>query len=90
MSLSEEKSRKKMLLGADGNALVNLVVVIAVAFVLLKFVLVIYQLGGLNVAAYEPNVFNWFAMPASLENALATVGTDRPDSVDALLMEITG
>ncbi|MCA0398427.1 MAG: rhomboid family intramembrane serine protease [Bacteroidetes bacterium] len=70
MSLSEEKSRKKMLLGADGNALVNLVVVIAVAFVLLKFVLVIYQLGGLNVAAYEPNVFNWFAMPASLEKLL--------------------
>ncbi|MFT4022377.1 MAG: rhomboid family intramembrane serine protease [Flavihumibacter sp.] len=71
MSLPEERSRKKMLLGADGNALVNLVIVIAVAFVLLKFILVIYQLGGLNVEAYEPNVFNWFALPASLEKLLS-------------------
>ncbi len=71
MNLPEEKSRKRMLLGADGNALVNLVVVIAVAFVLLKFIYIIYLLSDLNMAAYDPNVFNWFAMPASIEKLLS-------------------
>lgn len=70
MSLPEERSRRKIVLGSDGNALVNLVILIAIVFVLLKFVYVIYQLGELNLAAFDPNVFNWFVMPASLEKLL--------------------
>ncbi|GAO42046.1 rhomboid family intramembrane serine protease [Flavihumibacter petaseus] len=67
MNLPEERSRKKLMLGSDGNALVNLVVVIAVAFVLLKFVYVIYQLSDMDLAHYDPNVWNWLAFPASFE-----------------------
>lgn len=89
MSLPDERSRKKILLGADGNALVNLVVVIAVTYVLLKFVYVIYQLSDLNLAAYNPNVFHWFVMPASPEKLLTrpwTLITSFFVHNDALLM----
>jgi membrane associated rhomboid family serine protease len=63
----EDSYRKKMLLGQDGNALVQLVVVNSVLFVILKFVYVIYLLNSLNPAAYETNVLSWFILPASLD-----------------------
>ncbi|KYP15444.1 rhomboid family intramembrane serine protease [Flavihumibacter sp. CACIAM 22H1] len=71
MNLQEQRSSRKILLGADGNALVNLVVVNAVLFVLLKFIYVIYQLSHMNMASYGPTVTDWFTLPASLEK-LAT------------------
>lgn len=55
------------MLGSDGNALVNLVIVNAVLFVLLKFIYVIYQLSDLNLDAYYSNIFNWFILPANIE-----------------------
>lgn len=67
MNVQEEKSKRKIFLGSDGNALVNLVVVNAVVFVLLKFIFVIYQLSDLNLDAYYSNIFNWFILPANLE-----------------------
>lgn len=67
MNVQEEKSRKKIFLGSDGNALVNLVILNAIAFVLLKFIYVVYQLSDLNLDAYYSNVFNWFLLPANLE-----------------------
>ena len=63
----EDKDRKRMLLGQDGNALVQLVVVNAVLFVILKFIYVIYTLNSLNPAAYQTNVLSWFILPASLD-----------------------
>jgi membrane associated rhomboid family serine protease len=66
MGVVEEKNKKSIYLGSDGNALVNLVVCISVLFVILKFILVIYQLTDLQVEAYYRNVFNWFVMPADL------------------------
>ncbi|ULQ55350.1 rhomboid family intramembrane serine protease [Flavihumibacter rivuli] len=67
MNVQEEKSRNRITLGSDGNALVNLVVVNAVAFVLLKFIYVIYLLSDLNIDAYYSHVFNWSILPANLE-----------------------
>lgn len=71
MNLQEQKSSRRILLGADGNALVNLVIVNAVLFVLLKFVYVIYQLSGINTASFGPTVLDWFTLPAPIEK-LAT------------------
>lgn len=67
MNLQEQRSSRRILLGADGNALVNLVVVNVVLFVLLKFIYVIYQLSDINMASYVPTVLSWFTLPANLE-----------------------
>jgi membrane associated rhomboid family serine protease len=63
----EDNYRKKMLLGQDGNALVQLVVVNAVLFVILQFIYCIYLLEHLNMTAYQTNVVDWFVLPASLD-----------------------
>lgn len=63
----EDNYRKKMTLGQDGNALVQLVVVNAVLFVILKFIYVIFTLNSLNPAAYQSNVLSWFFLPATLD-----------------------
>ncbi len=64
MSVAEEKKSRRLYMGADGNALVSLIILIMIAFVLLKFIYVIYLLSELNVAAYQKNVFNWFVLSA--------------------------
>ncbi len=70
MNVQEDKRRSGILLGADGNALVNLVVVNAVLFVLIKFIYVIYLLSDLNIDAFYSSVFSWFILPADI-NKLA-------------------
>ena len=67
MRVMEDNYRKKMLLGQDGNALVQLVIVNACLFVILKFVYVIYLLNSLNPLAYQTNVLSWFVLPAGLD-----------------------
>lgn len=62
----EDGYRKKMLLGQDGNALVQLVVINAVLFVILKFIYVVYAVTSSNGDAFYNNIFNWFALPPSL------------------------
>lgn len=69
--MEDSSYRKKMLLGQDGNALVQLVVINAVAFVVLKFVYVVYKLSSLQETAYVNNVLSWAILPASPEK-LAT------------------
>lgn len=76
MRVMEDNYRKKMLLGQDGNALVNLVVINAVLFVILKFIYVIYELNSLNLAAFDKNVVSWFVLPADLDKL-----TSRPWTV---------
>ena len=63
----EDSYRKKMTLGQDGNALVQLVVINAVLFVILKFIYVIYVVNSLNPVAYQTNVLTWFALPGTLD-----------------------
>src|SRR6266550_1958839 len=67
MRVMEDSYRKKMTLGDDGNALVQLVVINAVLFVILKFIYVIYVLESLHVDAFYTNILNWFVLPASLD-----------------------
>jgi membrane associated rhomboid family serine protease len=67
MRVREDNYRKKMVLGQDGNALVQLVIINAVLFAILKFIYVIYVLNSLNPDAYESNVLAWFALPATLD-----------------------
>ncbi|HLI93904.1 MAG TPA: rhomboid family intramembrane serine protease [Puia sp.] len=63
----QDNYRKKMALGQDGNALVQLVVLNGVLFVILKFIYVLYLLNSRNPAAYDSNVLNWFVLPGTVE-----------------------
>jgi membrane associated rhomboid family serine protease len=63
----EDSYRKKMTLGQDGNALVQLVVINAVLFVILKFIYVIYVVNSLNLGAYQNNVLSWLVLPGTLD-----------------------
>jgi membrane associated rhomboid family serine protease len=71
MMLREEKSRNKITLGQDGNALINLLAYNAILFIILKFLLTIYQLSARQGSAFYKNIFNWFSLPAELSK-LAT------------------
>jgi membrane associated rhomboid family serine protease len=66
MNVMEDSYRKRMGLGQDGNALVQLIVLNAVMFVILKFIYSIYLLTSMNVEAYNNNIFHWFVLPADL------------------------
>ena len=63
----EDNYRKKMVLGQDGNALVQLVVINAVLFAILKLVYVVYMVNNLPDTTYENNVLSWFFVPGSLD-----------------------
>jgi membrane associated rhomboid family serine protease len=67
----EERYRKKMVLGQDGNHLVNLIVAVAVAFMILKLIFVIYKMSGLSDELYYAHIFNWFTLPADAGNLLS-------------------
>jgi len=64
--LREEKSKNKITLGQDGNALVNLLAFNAIGFVILKFLYIIYLLSDLKLDAYYKNIFSWFILPAEI------------------------
>ena len=67
MTVTEEQKSGKVSLGSDGNALVNLVVVNAILFAILKFIFVVYLLSeSVNTDAYFSTVFKWFTLPADL------------------------
>lgn len=68
--LREDRYRKKMMLGQEGNSLVMLLTILAIIFCIFKFIYVVYHLANLNVDAYRPNVFNWFALPADAEKMM--------------------
>jgi membrane associated rhomboid family serine protease len=67
MHVMEDSYRKKMMLGQDGNALVNLVVINAVLFVILKFIYEIYALSASGTAPFFSKIFPWTVLPANLE-----------------------
>lgn len=59
-----------MMLGQDGNSLILLLAIITIVFCIFKFIYVVFHLGGLNVSAYRPLVFDWFALPADPEKIM--------------------
>jgi membrane associated rhomboid family serine protease len=63
--------RKKMLLGQDGNALVELVIINAVMFVLFKFIYIIFRIIPVDVSIYVKNVYHWFVLPAAPDSLLS-------------------
>ena len=62
MDVKEDNYRKKMHLGQDGNALVNLLVLNAVMFVVLKFIFVFFQLTQTGVQFYNSRICVWAAL----------------------------
>jgi membrane associated rhomboid family serine protease len=67
MRVMEDSYRKKMVLGQDGNALVQLVVINAVLFAVLKFVYEIYVLSALGAPPFYSQIFGWVVFPANLD-----------------------
>jgi membrane associated rhomboid family serine protease len=64
----EDNYRKKMVLGQDGNALVQLVIINAVLFATLKFIYVIYKSIDSATADYHfGNIASYVLLPASLD-----------------------
>jgi hypothetical protein len=67
MDVKEENYRKRMYLGQDGNALIQLLVLNAVIFVVLKFVSVFFLATGNSGPSFITHVFNWFTLSANPE-----------------------
>jgi membrane associated rhomboid family serine protease len=65
MDVKEDNYRKRMYLGQDGNALVELLVLNAVIFVVLKFVYVFFLLTNASSDSFVTHVFSWFVLPAN-------------------------
>jgi membrane associated rhomboid family serine protease len=58
--------KKKMSLGADGNALMALISINAVIFLALVFIRVIYLIIQSPSGLFESNIVPWFTLPASV------------------------
>lgn len=69
--LREDRYRKRMLLGQDGNALVALLVILATIFCLIQFVWLVYWMSGNEVQIFKKDVYHWFTLPADLNLLLA-------------------
>jgi membrane associated rhomboid family serine protease len=70
MDVKEENYRKRMYLGQDGNALVQLLVLNAVIFVVLKFVFIFFLLTDASKEGFITHVFNWFVLSANPEKII--------------------
>jgi membrane associated rhomboid family serine protease len=67
MSVLQDKRRsKRILLGQDGNALVNLVAINVILFAILKFLFLVYKVTDINMDAYYRSIFNWCILPANI------------------------
>lgn len=62
----DNRFRRKMTLGQDGNNLVMLLAILATVFCLFIFLRVGFYLSGIPLEQYYDNIFNWFALPADL------------------------
>ncbi|MDP4132217.1 MAG: rhomboid family intramembrane serine protease [Bacteroidota bacterium] len=67
MDVKEENYRKRMNLGQDGNALVQLLVLNAVIFVALKFIYVFFLMANASTTGFITHVYDWFVLPANPE-----------------------
>lgn len=67
MNVKEDSYRKRIHLGQDGNALVQLLILNAVVFAILQFVRLIFLAGSLNIETFYAHVYNWFVLPANPE-----------------------
>lgn len=63
--LREDRYKKRMLLGQDGNALVMLLAILAIVFCIFKFLFVIYWMSD-KEAAFHGDIMQWFILPSDL------------------------
>ena len=66
MGVREQNNRRKVLLGEDGNALITLITINIIIFILVNFILMVYNLTNLKSDAFIKNVWLWFVEPAQL------------------------
>ena len=68
--LQEDRYRKKMGLGQEGNSLIVLIGILAILFCVFKFMFLVYQLTGLDKEAYFQNILNWLRLPADFDRMM--------------------
>lgn len=69
MSYYQQQDRHRLSIGQDGNALTLLIAINLIVFVILAFIKVIYYFsqGNAGTAAFDKEIFEWVALPASME-----------------------
>jgi membrane associated rhomboid family serine protease len=69
MSYYQQQNRNRLSIGQDGNALTMLIAINLIVFVLLAFIKVVYffSSGDQGTAVFDRNIFEWVALPASLD-----------------------
>ncbi len=69
MSYYQQQNRHRLSIGQDGNALTMLIAINLIVFVILAFIKVIYYFsqGDAGVTAFDKDIFQWVALPASLD-----------------------
>lgn len=63
--LREDRYKKRILLGQDGNALVLLLAILAIVFCLFKFLWIVYYMSNTPRPVYEAEILNWFTLSAN-------------------------
>jgi membrane associated rhomboid family serine protease len=69
--LREDRYRKRIGLGQDGNSLVMLVGIIAIVFCIFKFIWLVYNIADKDLNAYFKNIFNWLVVPGEFGNLMS-------------------
>lgn len=72
MKYYQQQNRHRLTIGQDGNALTMLISINLVVFVILAFIKVVYYFSQSEsgLAAFNKDIFEWVALPASLETFL--------------------
>jgi membrane associated rhomboid family serine protease len=68
--LQEDRYRKKMGLGQEGNSLIVLIGMLAIIFCIFQFIGLVYRLTGLDIQAYYDNILNWLRLPADFDHMM--------------------
>jgi membrane associated rhomboid family serine protease len=68
--LREDRYRKKIGLGQEGNSLVLLVGILAIVFCIFKFIWLVYEIAKRDTGAYDQNIFNWLVVPADFDKMM--------------------
>lgn len=68
--LQEDRYRKKMELGQEGNSLIVLVGILAIIFCVFQFTSLVYRLTDRNIDAYYNNILNWLRLPADFDKMM--------------------
>ncbi|TCJ14010.1 rhomboid family intramembrane serine protease [Flaviaesturariibacter flavus] len=73
MAYYSQQNRKKLTVGADGNALMNLIAILLMVFIIFAFIEVVYTFtfAKEGSARYHAEVFPYMAMPADFRTLLS-------------------